>query len=619
MMEEIRPRKAHWIKLNHQNRIPKRWIALDTESNRHLARGVETQDWRLACAYRWRSDLKSSDATEREHFWTPETLWQWVDEYCRPEQRTVVWAHNLGYDIRISQAFDILPALGWRLDWCNLSTSVSSMTWRGPRGTLVFADTYSWLPMPLEDIGELVGVPKMHMPNGRGTGKEWIEYCYRDAEIVSLAVKELVKFIDVQDLGNWQPTGAGMSYATWRHKFMTEKVLVHDDEEALSAERAAMHTGRAEAWRHGSPNETEWYEVDFRQAYTRIAATVELPTKLKWHNGLLSLHQYKELRSRFRVLAKCEVRTTLPVVPWHSGKRHVWPSGRFTSWLWDAEVDSLLDEGGQVRILEAYVYTKHPVLQKWAEWVLATQALPDDVASPVVKKWVKHSGRTLIGRLSLRAPQWAVWGANPEGEQGISYMVDNDTGKVTRMMHVGDQTYEEVAKLEGQDSVPQITGYIMSVCRTWLWKAMRSAGLENIAHVDTDSVIVNADGLARLQAAYGDDFPRVWQIKARYTNMTVYGPRNYRGDSVRKTSGVPRGALEVAPNVFEGESWSSLSADLSARRTASVTVTRKKWELTQQDPRRMDAAGAGTFTRPLVVDQSSNDSPSSASAPGIGS
>lgn len=602
-MDGIRPRKAHWIKLNHQNRIPTRWISFDTEANKRISRSQEVQTWRLACAYRWRTSLKRGDAMERKEFWTPEKLWEWVTEFCRPEQRTVVWAHNLSYDIRIAQVFDILPQLGWRLDWCNLGSSVSSMTWRGERGTLVFADLFTWLPMRLEDIGELVGLPKGEMPVSDRSGKPWVDYCFRDAEIVYKAVSEIVKYIDTEDLGNWQPTGAGMSYATWRHKFMEHRVLVHDDEGALSAERAAMHTGRAEAWRHGTLEGDIWYEVDFRQAYTRIAAEVELPTKLKWHNGILSLDQYKQLRSRFRVLCRCEVRTAVPSVPCRSGQRYVWPSGRFTTWLWDAEVDSLLDSNGQVRILEAYVYTKHPILQRWAKWVLSVQDAPSETTPGVVKKWIKHSGRTLIGRLSLRSSQWAVWGTNPEGEQGISHMVDMHTGVVRRMMHVGGQTYEEVAKHEGQDSLPQVTGYIMSTCRVWLWQAMKTAGFDNIAHVDTDSLIVNTAGMHRLNRGYSRNFDDLFQVKAQYSTMTVYGPRNYRGDDVRKVAGVPRKAQETAPNVFQGESWTSLGTDLAGQNTGSVTVQKRTWNLKREDPRRDDAPGAGTFTVPKVIDQ----------------
>lgn len=609
-MEDREPRKAHWVKFNHQNRVPGRWIAFDTESYTLIKDKERSQFWRVGAAVRWRMGLKGGDYAERQHFSTPEKLWQWVTDYCRPGERTVVTCHNLGYDVRISEVMDILPKLGWHLDWCNLGSTVSSMTWRGPRGTLVFSDLFTWLPMPLESIGELVGQPKMGMPTTRAKIEQWRKYCLNDAEIVYLAVKEITGYIKSQNLGNWQPTGAGMSYATWRHKFMTHRVLVHDDETALEAERKAMHTGRAEAWRHGELTDTTWVEVDLKQAYTQIAAAYDLPTKLKWHNGPISLSQYRELIQRYAVLAHVSVRTDVPVVPCHHGDREIWPTGEFDTWLWDSEIDALAKRADSIRIRECYVYTKAPILSDWAHWVLRLQGLPDEVSPPVIKKWVKHSGRTLIGRIALRTSQWAVWGGNPDGRAGISHMVDTESGKVSRMMHAGDRTFVEEGKSEGRDSLPQVTGYIMSVCRVWLWNAMEIAGTENIAHVDTDSLIVNIAGLERLYKAYGEGFAKLWQIKSTYDTMHVYGPRNYRGDGIRKVSGVSKRAREVEPNLFVGERWASMAGDMANGVTGSVSMYDHTWHAKATDPRRMDAAGAGGFTQPVRLDHSSNVSPS---------
>lgn len=609
-MDKTRERTNHWIRHNHQNRIPSRWVAFDTEARKETRSDGETQTWRIGCAVRWRTDVKTGDHATSESFKTPEDLWQWVTAFCKPKTRTVVWAHNLGYDIRISQAMDVLPRLGWRLDWCNLGSQVSTMTWRSDQGTLTFADLTAWLPMPLDEVAKLLGEEKGRMPLPSDPMKKWREYCMQDVTILYKAVSELLAFVDSEDLGNWQPTGAGMAFATWRHKFLKHKVLVHNNMEAIAAERAAMHTGRAEAWRHGTLRGDHWTELDLRQAYVHIARDTELPTKLKWHTGALSLRQYAELRSGFCVLVRCTVRTSVPSVPCNAGGRTIWPVGEFTTWLWDSEFDMAVDSAESCHIREAYVYTRAPLLSEWAQWVLDTQDRDDEEATPVVRRYVKHSGRTLIGRLALRTAQWAVWGSNPEDESGISYIVDSETGQVNRLMHVGDQTLVEEARVEGQDSLPQITGYIMSQSRVILWTAMVVAGLDNIAHVDTDSLLVNTEGLLRLRRYYADVFTGMWQPKGTYRTLTVYGPRNYRAGTERKTAGIPKRAQELEPNKFVGESWSSMAGDMASGRNGSVTISYREWKMATKDPRRLDAPGAGTETVPIVVHERSNVSPS---------
>ncbi len=113
--------------------------------------------------------------------------------------------------------------------------------------------------------------------------------------------------------------------------------------------------------------------------------------------------------------------------------------------------------------------------------------------------WVKHQSRALIGRLALRTATWEQWGDNPFGRTGITMMVDAETGAQTRMMHAGGRTLAEAPRSESQSSLPQITGYIMSVARVRLWRAASEAGLGNVAHVDTDSIIVNAAGARQLE------------------------------------------------------------------------------------------------------------------------
>lgn len=576
--------------------MPKRWVAFDTESRRTKVGKGEVQDWAMGTAIRWRRALKRGDYAEGEVFRDPADLWRWVADYCRPGERTVCAAHNLGYDVRISGLLYHLPALGFRLEWCNLDRNVSSMTWRSAMGTLVFMDTFTWLPMPLSKVAGLVGMEKLKMPRDNANLDEWSRYCMRDTEIVARAVNGICDFIEAEDLGNWQPTGAGMAYSTWRHKFMTEKVLVHDNVDALAAERAAMHTGRAEAWRHGELTKDTWYEVDMRSAYTRIAAECELPRKLHYVTGALSIRQYEDLTTRFRVLCLCDVDTDTPCAPTQVDGRTLWPIGRYTSWLWDVEINELLGSGAKVRIRKACVYIKAPILADWGHWVLDIINGQRPNVPPVAQAWAKHCGRALIGRLSLRAPKWEKYGGNPTGDVGITYDVSYDTGKVSRMMHVGDETLVETERVEGRDSLPQATGWIMAECRVRLWWAMCAAGLENIAHVDTDCVLVNKAGYKRMRDAYGASFRALWQVKGTYGHVHVYGPRNLRVGRQRKLAGVPSRAVEVSPGVFSGELWRGLATDVAAGRAGQVTITQATWSVQNVDRRRRDAVGGQTYT-----------------------
>jgi len=147
---------------------------------------------------------------------------------------------------------------------------------------------------------------------------------------------------------------------------------------------------------------------------------------------------------------------------------------------------------------------------------------------------------------------------------------------------------------------------------------MKAAGLPNLAHVDTDSMILSQRGVQSLRAALGASFDRDWQIKGTWRRLIVYGPRNYRCADLRKVSGVPRKATEILPNIFTGEQWHGLATDIENGRSNAVTVSSGKWVMTQSDPRRYDSPGVATWTNAYVVGVSSVAASTSVSISGSG-
>lgn len=611
-------RQAHWIKQNHQERMPPRMVAFDTEAISRYEGDKEIQEWRVGCAIRWRTDLVANDHREARVFCRPLDFWRWVSDYCRKGTRTVVWAHNLGYDVRTSDMFTILPQLGFHLEWCNLDRNISSATWRSDHGTIVLADAWTWIPMPLAVIAGQAGMVKYEMPGKQADSEEWASYCMRDAEILHKVVCCLVDFITTEGLGNWQPTGAGMAMATWRHKFMDHKILVHDNLDALTAERTAMHTGRAEAWRHGPINGEQWTEVDLKNAYVTIASQVDLPRKLHFHCGPVTQEQFQELHSRFAVLSRIRISSQLPTMPVRLDGKHVWPIGEFETWAWDVEVINAIRHGAEVRFLESYVYVRDPVLRDWGQWVLRILRAPADTVPAIVRTHVKHCSRALIGRLSLRTPAWEHYGVNVDGFTGITHAIFPEENRVTRMLHVGEDTLLETSREEGRDSLPMITGYIMAECRVRIWEAIHAAGYDNVAHVDTDSILCNKLGLARLADHYGNRFLEDWSIKGTYSSLAIYGPRQYYRDKQRVTSGIPVKAIDNHDGTYTGEQWSALASDLEAGLAGQVTIKPGTWHLRTSDPRRADAPGGHGRTRAYGFAELSSLNGSSAAETGSG-
>ena len=579
-------RVAHWIRHNSVERVPHRWVVADSEARRTDVPGGEEQTLRCAVAVRWSDGPRNPEADEWGEFTDPWEFWGWVTDHCRAGARTVVWFHNASYDLRTLAAFTVLPGIGWDLEWCNLDRDVSVATWRGLAGTLVIADTYTWLAKPLESVAGMVGIGKPRLPRDDDSDAAWLARCRADVEITAEAVRQLLQFVRNEHLGNWQPSGAGMGYATWRHKFLEHKVLVHNDAPALAAEREAMHTGRAEAWWHGPARGGPFTEWDCHMAYPRIGAECEVPIKLFWHDGPVTRKVHEWAREHWITLCRVYVKTSVPVVPASRDGRIIWPVGEFTTILWQPELDLIRETGGRYKVLEQWRYNGAPALASWARWSMDLCASPDSRITPVQRTWVKHQSRALIGRLGMRNKVWEWWGGNPYEWCGLSDFLDNDTGERLRMMHVGRRTFAEGERREASSSLPQITGYIMAECRARLWRAAAAAGVEHVLHVDTDSVIVDRAGDRALSTRVDAGLPGGWRRKDTWRQLDLWGPRHYYSTGRRVIPGVPRGATEVEPGRFAGQVWESLSGALEDSRTDRVRVMDREWQPQRFDGRR---------------------------------
>jgi hypothetical protein len=576
-------RTPHWIRPNAAERIPVRWLVADCESKPRRDGPVEVQTLRCWSASRWRTDLKSGEARETARGTDAAAFWAWALEWCHTHGRTVLWFHHASVDLAWLAAFEQLPAAGCELVWCNLDRDVSVATWKTPGGTLVIADTWTWTAQPLEALSGMVSITKPPLPKDDDSIESWHARCDADVAITEAVVRELLDYVRTRHLGNWQPSGAGMGYTTWRHRFYTHKILVHDDSDALAAEREAMHAGRAEAWWHGKAQDGPFTEWDMRMSYTTIASECLLPTKFWDHDKAPTRRIHRWALEHFRVLARVTVRTAVPVVPARIDDRITWPVGEFETMLWDNELALITATGGRYKVHEQWRYTRKPCLKAWADWSIEQVSLGSPVLTDVQRTWVKHQARATIGRMGLRTASWQPYCDNwMPAYTGLSLL--SEAGQPDRrLMHVGGKVWAETGKEETQQSVPQITSWIMAEARVRLWNACQAAGLDNVLHVDTDSLITNAAGTAAIQAAIHQGLPGHWRPKATWRKLEITGPRHYAAPGRRQLPGIPKRAVKRPDGKYEAEVWESLATTMAAGRTGEVRVTTRPYE-----PRRVD-------------------------------
>jgi hypothetical protein len=600
------PRQAHYLQPLRSNRIPEHHIVFDCETAVRERAGKKAHYWTVgaSCSIsRETEGLFYPRRTELHH--TPADLWHTIAGVQPPGRRLVAWAHNLSFDLRISEALRYLPELGYTLDAIVLERVASWASFTSEQGSLTLCDLYSWMPVPLDKLASDMGASRKKLNYALADRRELENRCKDDVYVTSMAVARMLGWLEEVGTGPFRPTGSGQSHSHFRRKYLGGKdILVHGDEYALERERTAMWTGRAEAWRHGEVK-GPLYEHDLNLAYCRIAAACRVPVRLSHRQGGGMRVADINYSTRHTLMAEVTVTTDKPLVPTGEESRIYWPVGTFDTVLWEPELLLLTWEGAEAVVKRMWWYESDRVLKPMAEWLITELDKDTSQAPPPVGRLLKHWARTLVGRCGLRYREWEDFGEVPRLGLSLSTMYDVETGEEAELLHVGEKIMELAAMAEADTSVPQITGFVMSQARRQLWELVQVAGEENIAYMDTDCLIVNREGHERLEI--GKLMPCCANLthKATWASATIHGPRNIELEHERRISGVPVNAIRIGDTTFAAEVWAGVKASLSGSQLDHVAVTQRMFEVTQSDSRRVHLPDGST--RPHEVSNDPTD------------
>jgi hypothetical protein len=511
----------------------------------------------------------------------------------------VLVAHNLAYDLRIADAFTHLPTLGWVFVSGRVDDGQAWFVWRNGDRTLCCVDSTSWVPVSLQRLGEACDLRKLDLPDEEDSEDAWFARCERDVEILADVWRRLMLWVESEDLGNWKLSGAGQSWAAFRHRFMDDRLLVHEDDDARAAERAASHTGRCEAWQHGKLTAGPYTEWDFHCAYATIGRDCDVPIKLAGEMVRPTLESVLDAARSRAVLVECEVTTDEPILPYRGDSGISWPVGAFRTTAWDHELRAALDAGADLRIERAWLYRRTPALRNFCTWVLAGLDGSRGDVDPVVQLALKHWSRALIGRTAARWSRWETCGARAAPDVSLGRVHDASAGEVYQMMQLGTQLIRQVGTPDNPDAMGAILSWVMAESRVRLWHVMKTAGLDNVAYVDTDSCITDAAGSARLRGAGIAGL----RVKGEWSTIEIRGPRQLIPGARLRAAGVPKTAVRVDEDTWSAEVWSGLSRSLSSGQASTVEVATRTFHLPGVDNRRRHLSGG--LTAPFEVDTTS--------------
>lgn len=367
------------------------------------------------------------------------------------------------------------------------------------------------------------------------------------------------------NIGNWQPTAAGLAVASWRRIEGPRAARKHPRDEVIELESGAMHGGRATSWFYGDcgdrngcmpnphpkPPKTRFDRLagtveryDARSLYPAIMRDEIFPVQLGGFHVNPDVKTVKAWCKHQCVIASVTLSTDRPEYPRRTEMGTDYPVGRWTTTLAGPELDWAFRDKAVVAIHAAARYLPGRPFATWSQTLidLRDQCRADGDTLGV---WLAKSvANALGGRFAMHQRRWfdrptivspILWGEWTN--------LDADAQTVRRFRSTCGRTKELVIGKPGYRLLAAIYAYLTSYGRSRM-RALREKLLpDTIVSQCTDSLWILRKNHTLQPSLSNDVGPLPGQLRQEtsYHYSRLIDPNRYYADGRWILAGVPAG------------------------------------------------------------------------------
>ncbi len=629
------------LKHNARTEVPTRHIAFDCET-----RPVPIEGRPGACVHRlllgralfWRWEGGRATRPDWLTFRRGQDFWTWALRHADPGHTLWVWAHNLGFDLSASRAWELFECGDLRL-FCppparpaDGATGKQKKAWQGAICTedppcffsarsangsrVVACDTLNWAPISLAKIGEALGIRKVPMPGEIASEEDWERYCTRDVEITQALVCRLLRLAKEVDWGNWRYTAAAQAMQLYKHRCQTVPIVVDTDPHHKELERLAYHGARSEVYFNGAVIEASvWglermagvpdgvpvlprgptYRLDTVGAYPAAMHGKLYPVSYLRTEYDLAPERLADYLRGLGAVAEVVIDTGGEAFPCRRPDRTYWARGRYVSHLAGPELKVALDLGVVRQVRRVNLYALGEPFTEFVDACRHARRQYEEAGEALAARLMKLIANSLHGKFAQRSHRWELRPdvAAPQ-PWGVWHQRCPETGRVRTFRAIGWAAQEKLAPGESDDSFPAIAAYCTSYHRLHMRALKWAAGERDVVYEDADSLHVTHSGFLALQKRGWIDGERLGALRVEsVAKIAVYhAPKHYQWDAERVCSGLSRKAVQDERGQWHQTEFTGLEALLNHGLPAGpVTYDQAKETPAGQVPGRVNPDG----------------------------
>ncbi|MBA7601419.1 hypothetical protein ES703_08492 [subsurface metagenome] len=540
------------MRKNHALGGPRNCLYLDTETKTKEIEGYVAHRMKMAWTCSARYDHKGKQIREKYRYWeSTRLMWDYIFSLAREKTILTLFAHNVFFDLQASDFFHYAQKEGWTyaFNWEDGMTYI--LVVKKDKRTLRILSSTNYFQSSLAELGEILGYPKGKVDFDKVSKKKLSEYCKRDVEILKKAMEFYFSFVLENDLGKFGMTQASQAFRAFRHRFMKEKICIHQDTYVKSLERASYMGGRVEAFNWREQTEGPFVTLDVNSMYPYVMKKHYVPVQLLEVKKNVSLDRARETLTRFCVVCEVELDTDKPIYAVRTKNKLLFPTGRFVTYLCTEGLKEALRRGHVKKILVMAVYRRAKLFDEYVDFFFTLKTQYKTEGNKVLETMCKLFLNTLYGKFGQKRTETFKWKDKKPGQYHKEMIFDLTRGIWITETHLLGMVIHKRSEGEAPHSCAAIAAHITESARLYLWELFEKVGFEKVMYCDTDSLKLRASDTGPLKPLM--DKYRLGCLDLKDTNerLDIMGAKAYRTEDKLVMKGVPKKATRIDNYKYE--------------------------------------------------------------------
>jgi hypothetical protein len=480
------------------------------------------------------------------------------------QKRIVVFAHNLLYDYRAGINRQLLIDAGFSPVFESYEIGRVIIRWVYKSNSITFIDSMNYVKESIADIGKMLGIEKLSMPDFSENIEKWKIYSIRDVEILAKFVLTLFEFMK-RELGEFALTSPSFAYRVFLRKFKPNSVKLRppEDKEVQRLETEAYFGGRVEVFRRGKFQNVVVLDVNSMYPYSMRDLTVPIRPIAKIKD--MPIEKLKKLVEKdvpviARVWLDIPTDMYIPPAPYKNplNQKLIFPVGKFVTTLATPELKINLPYIRKVEI--AIIYKGAKIFKEYVEHYYSKRQEAKERGDKVNNMFYKLLLNSLYGKFGEKKKVQKMVADLKIDHSTLFIMPSGKKYKVIDGILV-----ETITRETDYGRFTAISAFITSQARAYLWKIMNLVPPEKLLYCDTDSIHIIGDfdykkylrlylepdnyeskseqvqsNNIRIEADIKTSTLGLLKVEKRAKEAIYLAPKTYKLDNTVKVKGVPK-------------------------------------------------------------------------------